>query len=179
MMDLRRTRRKLSIVLVCLAAVDVLAVAVLFSPLVGSTQSRLAELDQLRTQAQRKMREVEPLHGLDKKVVTASQQIDSFYKTRLPDRDSVIFESLGKMASESGVQLTQVSNSPDKDEEFGLRPLVIDANLSGGYLQLVRFINSLERDQLFFVVDGVDLGGEQGDTVRLHLKLRTFLKTSS
>jgi len=179
MADLRTTKRKLSIALIGLGVLDLAAVVVLFSPLVGSMQSRLTQLDQLRLQAQTKLREVEPLHGLDKKVIAAGQQIDSFYKSRLPDRDSAISETLGKMASESGVQLAQVAYTPGEQEELGIRQMAVEANLSGGYLQLVRFINSLERDNLFFVVDYVDLGGEQGDTVRLHLKLRTFLKTST
>ena len=179
MADLGKTRRGLQIASAVLGLVDVLALLVLFSPLVGSTQSRLSELDQLRGEAQKKMRQVEPLHGLDKKIILAGQDIDGFYKARLPGRDSAIFESLGKLASQSGVQLTQVNNNPADDEQFGVRALAIDANLSGDYLQLVRFINSLERSDLFFMVDGVDLGGEQGDTVKLHLKLRTFLKTST
>ena len=53
----------------------------------------------------------------------------------------------------------------------------IDASLTGDYLQLVKFINSLERDQLFFIVNSVQLGGEQAGTVRLQLQLQTYLKT--
>jgi hypothetical protein len=59
----------------------------------------------------------------------------------------------------------------------GLRPLEIDADLSGGYLQLVRFINSLERDQLFFLIDDVSLGNEQMGQVKLQMKMRTFVKS--
>ena len=47
----------------------------------------------------------------------------------------------------------------------------------GDYLQLVRFINSLERDQMFFLVNSVVLGGEQGGVVKLELKMNTYLKT--
>jgi hypothetical protein len=61
----------------------------------------------------------------------------------------------------------------------GLVPVEVEANLGGGYLQLVRFVNSLERDDLFFIVESVDLGGEQGDTVKLHMKLRTYLRTGA
>ena len=32
------------------------------------------------------------------------------------------------------------------------------SDFRGDYLQLVRFINSLERDPLFFIIDSVDLG---------------------
>jgi hypothetical protein len=61
-------------------------------------------------------------------------------------------------------------------EALGLQRVQIEADLAGGYLQLVRFINSLERDHMFFLVDSVSLGGEQGGTVRLQLKMETYLK---
>jgi type IV pilus assembly protein PilO len=60
----------------------------------------------------------------------------------------------------------------------GLRPVEIEADFSGGYLQLVRFINALERDPLFFIIDSVQLGGEQAGVVKLQLKLETYQKAS-
>jgi len=59
---------------------------------------------------------------------------------------------------------------------LGVRRVEIEADLAGDYLQLVRFINALERDQQFFLVDSVVLGGEQNGVVKLQLKLETYLK---
>lgn len=179
MANLKETQRKLKIILIVLAAVDVIAIGLLFSPLVGSVEARLQTLDQLRREAQQKKRVVEPLNGLDKKIVIASQQIDRFYDHRLPARDSAISENLGRLATESGVELAQVKYTFDDPVPVGLVPVEVEANLGGGYLQLVRFVNSLERDDLFFIVESVDLGGEQGDTVKLHMKLRTYLRTGA
>jgi len=64
-------------------------------------------------------------------------------------------------------------------EPVGLRPMEIEAELSGDYLQLVRFINSLERDQLFFLINGVELGSEQNGIVKLQMKLQTYVKTGA
>lgn len=179
MADIKKAQRRVKSALIVLAAIDVIAIAVLFSPLVGSVEARLQTLNQLRTEAQQKKRMVEPLNGLDKKIVIASQQIDRFYENRLPARDSAISENLNKLASDNGVEMTQVKSTFGDTEPVGLQPMEMDANLSGGYLQLVRFINSLERDNVFFVVDGVELGGEQGDTVKLHLKIHTYLRTGA
>jgi type IV pilus assembly protein PilO len=55
----------------------------------------------------------------------------------------------------------------------------IEADMNGDYLQLVRFINSLERDQMFFLVDSVQLGGEQAGMVKLQMKMETYLKTGA
>jgi type IV pilus assembly protein PilO len=176
MPDLRDTRRKLKIAFAGLAVVDVAALAILFSPLVGSELARRQQLDDLWKQLQQKTRQVEPLRGLDKKVVLARQQIDNFYKDRLPDRDSAISEALGRVAGQTGVKIEHFKYNHKDTEAVGLRPLEVEASLSGNYLQLVKFINSLEREQVFFIVESVDLGGEQAGVVRLQIKLESYLK---
>jgi type IV pilus assembly protein PilO len=179
MPDSRDARKKVKIAIAVLVAVDVVAAVVLFSPLVGSERSRREQLDQLWRELQQKTRAAEPLRDFDKKIVTARQQIDDFYKNRLPAQDSAIYEELGKLAGQSGVRIGQIRSKAKDTESVGLRPVEIDADFSGGYLQLVRFINALERDQLFFIVDSVQLGGEQGGTVKLQLKLETYQKASA
>jgi type IV pilus assembly protein PilO len=51
----------------------------------------------------------------------------------------------------------------------------MEITLSGDYLQEVKFINALERDKMFFLIDGITLGEQQGN-VRLQLKLETYLR---
>jgi type IV pilus assembly protein PilO len=53
----------------------------------------------------------------------------------------------------------------------------IDADVSGDYVQLVRFINALERNRLFFIVDGLELGNEQNGVVKLQIKAETYLRS--
>jgi predicted alpha-1,6-mannanase (GH76 family) len=48
--------------------------------------------------------------------------------------------------------------------------------LSGDYRPLVQFINTVERDKMFFVIDGVTLTGQQTGTVNLRLRLTTYLR---
>jgi hypothetical protein len=179
MPDLRNTRRKFTIAFAALGLVDVLAIAVLLSPLAGSQRARREQLGQLEKELLLKTRQVEPLIGFDTKIKAADRQIDSFYKDRLPTRDSAISETLGRVAAESGVKIGHIGYAVKDPEPVALRPVLIEASLSGNYLQLVRFINSLERDQLFFIVDSVELGGEQGGVVRLQMKLETYLKTGA
>jgi type IV pilus assembly protein PilO len=177
MPDLKDTRRKVKIALGTLAVVDVLAIAVFFSPLVGSEGSRREQLNEAWKQLQQKTREVEPLRGLDKKIPVARKEIADFYTQRLPSQDSGISADLGKVAAETGVRIESVKYGMKDPETLGVRRVEIDADLAGDYLQLVRFINALERDQLFFLVDSVVLGGEQNGVDKLQLKLETYLKT--
>lgn len=179
MPDLRDTRRKLKIAIGAMLGLDVIAAAVLFSPLVGSTESRRQHMTDLWKELQSKTKQVEPLRGLDKKVVLAKQQIDGFYKDRLPAQDSAISAALGKIATQSGVKIGQLKYNLKDADATGLRPMYIEAELSGDYLQLVRFINALERDKIFFIIDSVDLGGEQAGVVKLGMKLETYFKSVS
>ncbi len=178
MPDIRDSRRGLKMAVAALAVIDVIAVAVLFSPLVGSERSRREELDQLWRQLQVKTHEAEPLKDVDQKIAAARLQIDDFYKNRLPAQDSSISEELGKVAGQSGVRIGQIRYKPKDPEPAGLRPVEITAEFSGGYLQLVRFINSLERDPLFFIINSVELGGEQNGIVRLQMKLEAYQRAS-
>ncbi|HXP16241.1 MAG TPA: hypothetical protein VN868_04020 [Terriglobales bacterium] len=179
MAELRDARKKLKMAIASLALVDLVVVVILYSPLIGSERSRRDELDQLWRQLQQKTHEAEPLRDFDKKITLASQQIDDFYKTRLPAQDSAISEELGKLAGQSGVRIGQIRYKWKDPDPVGLRPVEIQAEFAGDYLHLVRFINALERDPVFFLVESVELGGEQGGVVRLQLKLETYQKASA
>jgi type IV pilus assembly protein PilO len=41
----------------------------------------------------------------------------------------------------------------------------------------VLFVNSLERDKMFFVITGVTLTGQQSGTVGLRVRLTTYLRS--
>jgi len=179
MPDLKETRRKVKIALAAMGAVDLIAIAVFFSPLVGSQISRHERLDQQWKELQQKTREVEPLRGLDKKIPVAQSQIQEFYAQRLPGQDSAISADLGKLATQSGVRIGGVKYTVKDPEPMGVRRMEIEADFAGDYLQLVRFINALERDQMFFLVNSVGLGGEQAGVVKLQIKLETYLKTGA
>lgn len=176
MPDFSQTRSKLKIVIGAMLAADVIAVGVLFSPLVGSADSRRFEIAQLRADLTKKTREVEPLHGIDKKIDTAKGQIADFYKDRFASRDSDLTNELGKLASANGVHIQQVKYKQEDFQPGDILPVSIEGSFAGDYLQLVRFINSLERSKMFFTVDSVDLAGESTGQVRLQITMHSYLR---
>jgi type IV pilus assembly protein PilO len=120
-----------------------------------------------------------PLRGLDAKVSDATAQADRFYRDRLPGSDSEMLAELGALTKKAGVRLAGVQYvyAPVLAGSAGeLTELRIDARLSGDYRPLVQFINSLERDKMFFVIYGVTLTGQQSGTVNLRLRLATYLR---
>ena len=177
MADLQHSRRTLKIVIAVLVAVDVIAGAVLLSPLVGSAESRRLQMNQLAAELKMKTHQVEPLRGMDKKVALAKVEIPQFYKDRFAAQDSDIVQELGKLASESGVKIQQAKYKQQDPESDGrIVPLLIEGNFAGDYLQLVKFINSLERSKLFITVDSVDLAGEAAGPVKLQVSMHSYLR---
>jgi Tfp pilus assembly protein PilO len=179
MPDLRQTRKNIKTALAVLLGLDVVAVAVLFSPLVGSADSRRQELNQLWSELQSKTHQVEPLKNLDQKVITANRQIVDFYKTRFPGQDSQIATRFGKLAVANAVTIEQAKYQV-KDVETGhLHAVEMEAELSGNYVSLAKFINALERDDMLFIIDSITLGGEQKGPIKLQMKLETYLKAGA
>lgn len=121
-----------------------------------------------------------PLEGLDAKLALATTDADRFYKQRLPFANSEVASELGALAKKQGVKLTRVQYSygPVMAGTTGaLTEVRMDASLSGDYRPLVLFMNGLERDKMFFLIDGVTLTGQQSGTVGLRLKLTTYLRS--
>jgi type II secretion system (T2SS) protein M len=176
MPDLKRTRDRLKIAIGALVLVDAIAIAMLVTPLAGMSQARQQEMRQLWQQL--KSREFAPWRGLDKKLPRAKQDIDDFYQQRFPAEESAMAADFGRVASQTGVRVSGVKYTVKDAPIDGLERIEIDASLSGDYLELVRFINALERNKLFFLVDGIDLGSEQNGIVGLHLKVETYLRSS-
>jgi len=179
MPDLRKTRKNIKIALVVLLGVDVVAAAVLFSPLIGSTESRRQELNQLWAELQVKTREVKPLTNIDQRVKTANQQIAEFYQTRFPEKDSQIAAEFGKLAAANGVTIEQGTYKVKDELTARLQPVQMEASLSGNYASLARFINALERDEMLFLINSVSLAGEQTGPIKLQMKLETYLKAGT
>lgn len=176
MPDLRNTRKKLKIAIAAMVVADVIAAGVLFSPLVGSADSRRAQMRQLSAELQKKTHDVEPLRGMPQKIVLAKDQIGDFYKGRFASKDSELLTELGKLASENGVRIQQARYKEEEPETPGIVPVTLEVSFSGDYLQLVRFINTVERSKMFFTVDSVDLAGEGAGAVHLQIALHSYLR---
>jgi Tfp pilus assembly protein PilO len=177
MANLRKARRNIYAVAIVLAVIDIVAAFILISPAGATTQeARENEFRQLRTDVQKKMRTVVPPDQVQERVAEARKQIVDFMQQRIPAQGSAVPVELGKLAADAGVQLSSAHYSETDSGVPGLTQVKINATISGNYLQLVKFINSLERAKTFFVIDSVALGEEQAGGVRLGLNLDAYLR---
>lgn len=180
MPDLRQTRKNLTTALAVMAGIDLVAAILYFSPVIGSAETRRQDMNRLQAELTIKTRQVAPLKDLPHKVVIANQQIGDFYKKRFPAQNSQIYTELGKVASANGVRIQQVRYKAEENPPIsGLQPTELDADMAGTYASLAKFINALERDDMFFIISRVTLGNDPQGPVKLSMRLETYLKVGS
>jgi type IV pilus assembly protein PilO len=120
-----------------------------------------------------------PLRGLDEKLAASTEQADGFTQRRLPVTYSQVAGELGVLANRTGVRLTRVQYAQSAvmaGSSWELTEVRMDASLSGDYRPLVEFVNALERDRQFFVINALGFTGAQGGAVNLRLRLTTYLR---
>ncbi len=118
---------------------------------------------------------IAPLRGLDKRIEDTRAQMSAFYSKRIPPNYSSIATRIGELALKGPVRLTRVQYTQGAAGS-DLTEITMDAGITGEYPQIMRFVNSLERDQTFFVIRGMQLTGQQGGLVNLRLRVSTWLR---
>ena len=116
-----------------------------------------------------------PLRGLDQRVDKSREQMQAFDQKRIPANYSLISSRIGDLEVASGVRLSRVQYTQGKPDS-GLTEISMDAGISGDYPSIMRFVNSIERDQTFFIIRAMTLTGQQSGQVNLRMQLSTWLR---
>jgi len=161
-----------------LALLDLYLVVHLIFVWQGLSANNADALDQQRVQLIAAQISAKPLRGLDTKLVASNRDANVFYETRLPYADSQVAAEIGRLTTKAGVRWThaQYSYNPVLNGNDALTAISIDASVSGDYRPIVQFINALERDKIFFVINGINLTGQQTGQVNLRIRLTTYLR---
>jgi type IV pilus assembly protein PilO len=135
-------------------------------------------LNQQRTLLTTARLQAQPLRGLDAKITTSTQDADAFYADRLPYAYSQVLSEVGRLTQKTNVHLANVqyAQAPLLSGAYALTELHMDASISGDYRPIVEFINNLERDKMFFVINGINLSGQQTGAVNLRIRITTYLR---
>jgi Tfp pilus assembly protein PilO len=179
MRDLQKIRQRVFTVLAILGFICAGFLVYLLWP--GSSISAQREqAEALQQQYKSLSHEVEPLNGIEGKLMQTRADIKTFYKETVPSRASEISLRLERISQDAGVQNQGIrystKTSSDKNDLPGLQRLEIDTSVSGEYPKLAHFINAIEQDKVLFVIDEVTLSSQQSGMVTLQIKLHTFLK---
>jgi type IV pilus assembly protein PilO len=141
----------------------------------SAEEGNAARLAQHETEYRAMQLKTKPLRGLDKKIAQAQLDEQAFYEKRFPDSYSEVLREIGALAVKDNVLLNRVQYAQGKPNE-GVSEILMEASLSGDYAPVVRFINNLERDKVFFLIDGIALSGQQNGIVSLRMRLQTYLR---
>jgi len=122
-----------------------------------------------------------PLRGLDRKLENSTVEANKFTQQRLPYAISEVAAELGALTKKQGVHLTRIqyAYSPVLSGNDALTEVRMDANVSGDYRPIVQFINAAERDKVFFVINSINLTGQQTGQVNLRIRLTTYLRSAN
>ncbi|HEY3928385.1 MAG TPA: hypothetical protein VGL89_08425 [Candidatus Koribacter sp.] len=174
-MTIRGTKRLVTTILVLLVLIDLACVGVLLSPYGKSPQARTADLRVLQNEFKDRETAMGGAEGMPGKLANARKDISNFYDQRLSGQYSQIDSSLDKAATANGVQLASVNYKADLKPIEDLERVAIDITISGPYVNDVKFINAMERDKVFFVIDSVSLVGSQHG-VQLLVRAETYFR---
>ena len=135
------------------------------------------QLELRQTELRTVQLQAKPLRNLPERVADSTKGAEHFYDGRVPGADSAILAELGELATKANVRLSrgQYAFQPALHDVMEVR---MDASVSGDYTAVMKFINSVERDKMFFVINGLTLAGQQGGLVNLRLKVTTYLRGS-
>jgi hypothetical protein len=135
-----------------------------------STEQIEADRANLRTLAL----QTAPLRGLPDKVQLSEKQAVAFYEKRMPANYSTISAELFDLEQKEHVRKSHLAYIP-KSALPGLVEVGLDVSVAGEYAPIMRYINDLERDKVFFLVRGLTLTGQQGGNVAVRLRLTTYI----
>lgn len=144
----------------------------------GLSSNNAAAIDDQHVQLIAAQLAAKPLRGLDKKLVASTEDADAFYQQRLPYAASQVAAEVGALTHREGVHWTraQYAYTPVLSGKDALTEVSMDASVSGDYRPIVQFINAVERDKVFFVINGINLTGQQTGQVNLRIRMTTYLR---
>jgi hypothetical protein len=90
---------------------------------------------------------------------------------------SALEDDLGALARSAGLRTEGLSFRQQAADKGGVTEIQIGATVDGDYPSVVRFIDSLERSQNFYILDSLSLAPGSAGELKLNLQLRTFFRT--
>jgi hypothetical protein len=160
-----------------------LIAAVFAFHLIGDSPADLdAQLNTARTAfraAQTRLNKSKTLTGNMERSRDQGDKFLASYMTSRRHTFSTIDGEINSLAQTAGMKAGELTYSQlDPIEGSGdLDMLTITANFEGGYAQLVKFVNLLDRSQRFLLIESLQVAPQpKGDILNTTVKLNTFVK---
>lgn len=167
-----------------LLAANLVAAVIAFKPFGGSADDLARQQTALQTQLNTLQARVALDRKLVEKVRNARKETDDFLAQYFIDRrveSSQVAEELNRITKEAGMKpASNASQLEDLQGSDDLKMLTITAGFEGGYENLTKLINLLDKSPRFFVIENMQTSGVQnGKSVSVQLKIDCFVRTDT
>jgi hypothetical protein len=175
-------RRKKTLIQVVLGAI-VLADLVLLGinwNLMASPRSPQTELKLLARQHALLAADVARAQKIRENLPAVQKESDEFFRDQFRPAGtgySALEDDLGVLARTAGLRTEGLSFRQQPADKAGVSEIQISTTVDGDYPSVVRFIDSLERSQNFYILDTLSLAPGSAGGLKLNLQLRTFFRT--
>ena len=183
--DFSVQKRVILVLLTALLAADI-ALGVYSWQLASAPQTPQAEFDRQTLQLKLLRGDIERAQSIRDDMPKTRKDCDTFEQALPPESAgySLIYSDLYDLARKSGLQIVSLANKQKPLENRGLAEVSIEAIVSGEYGSVVKFVNSLQRSQKFYVLDGLALSSDAqkekvGGPLRVALHVRTYFREAA
>lgn len=153
--DFKVERRSIVVLVALLIAADV-ALGV-YSWNLASAQSAQQELSLMMRNRDLLKKDIQRANEIRSHIPAIQKDCDAFEQSLFPETTgySNVSAELSSLAAKSGLRLDSRAFSPKSVKGHDLTELKIDAQVTGDYRGVVRFLNGLQRSKNFYAVDGL------------------------
>jgi Tfp pilus assembly protein PilO len=175
--DFKLKKRFIVVLLVLLVAADV--TLGVYSWNLASAQSTQQELLLLTRNRDLLKKDIQRAKEIRSRIPAIQKDCDAFEQSLFPETTgySTVSAELGSLAGKSGLRLDGNAFKPKRLKGSDLTELGIDAQVTGDYRGVVRFLNALQRSDNYYAVEGLSArpagqapGGKAALQVTLHIK---------
>lgn len=166
------------IILILAAAIAGLMYFLMGAP--GRTpEARQRQMQELELEQKALETNVANLRDLTVRVQSATKASQEFAAGNFLGRTnafSTMIKDLEEMAVESDLRPSNVNfDLKDESNELGWTGISVQLSLEGEYPDLVRFINRVEKSDIFWIIRGLDVAGDPETGLRLNVTAETYL----
>jgi type IV pilus assembly protein PilO len=182
--DFKIRKRLIVLLLVLLIAADV-ALGV-YSWNLASAQTAQQELALMMRNRDLLKKDIQRAKEIQSQIPAIQKDCDAFEQSLFPETSgySAVTAELGALAAKSGLRLESRAFSPKGVKGHDLTELKIEAQVTGDYRGVVKFLNGLQRSQNFYAVDGLaahsasQTQGAPKGALQVTVHIKTYLRAA-
>lgn len=139
-----------------------------------------AALASVETEVEQRGAEVARLRRVREQAPAAAPKLDAFARERFWDTSAGYSRTLAELTEAAKGSGARVSATQYRESKLKERPEMLQVQLSasveGSYVNLLRFMEELERSPRFYLVRDLNVASERGGEVKLEMTLVTYFR---